>query len=186
VSGLVTWWSNTRNATMESRFGGLQFDIQGIAPIGYTVFAAALGLAAGIAWRRTLPAMATTVGGFLGVRILVELFARPHYMSPMTIVTGLKVGPDGGPPSGSLSISTDMTLHGHVVNGAIQPPAGCVSAASRDAMNVCMQHAGYAFREVYQPASRYWTFQWIEFGIFVGLAALLVVTSVVLLRRRDA
>ena len=38
----------------------------------------------------------------------------------------------------------------------------------------------------YQPAGRYWTFQWIEFVMFVVLAAVCVAAGVVVLRRRDA
>ena len=48
-----------------------------------------------------------------------------------------------------------------------------------------MSRLGYQFRVTYQPASRYWTFQWIEFGIFAALSVLLVGATVVLLRRRD-
>jgi hypothetical protein len=184
-SVLVTWWSNTHNAMVESRFNGLQFDIQNLSPVGYGLFAASLGLAAGVLWRRTLPAMATTVGGFVGVRLLVELWARPHYMSPVLHVTTLK-GPGSAPPSGSLGISSDMTLHGNVLTGPIRLPAGCVSAASRARMDACMQRAGYAFRDVYQPAGRYWTFQWIEFGIFVAFTVVLVAVAVRVLHRRDA
>jgi hypothetical protein len=36
---------------------------------------------------------------------------------------------------------------------------------------------------VYQPANRFWTFQGIESVLFVTLAAALVVTSFVLIRR---
>lgn len=182
VTGLVTWWSATRNATLESRFGGLQFDIQGVAPIGYTLFAGALGLTAGIVWRRVLPAMATTVGGFVAVRLIVELFARPHYMSPVVKLYAMK---DTDPtPAGSLSIRSDLVHNGHVVNGAIRVP--CDSTNSREQMNACMQRHGYQFRSTYQPAGRYWTFQWIEFGIFAGLAVLLVAAGLIVLRRRDA
>jgi hypothetical protein len=184
VSGLVTWWSSTRNATLESRFGGLQFDIQGLAPIGYTLFASALGLVAGIVWRRTLPAMATTVGGFLAVRLIIELFARPHYMAPITGTTAL--GKDVQIPSGSLRISSDLMLHGQVLGGAIRVPQQCVSTTTRPAADACMQRLGYHVRVTYQPADRYWTFQWIEFGIFAGLAVLLVAGGLVVLRRRDA
>jgi hypothetical protein len=53
-------------------------------------------------------------------------------------------------------------------------------------MNDCMQRLGYELRSIYQPANRYWPFQWIEFGIFVGLAAVLTVVAVLMLRRRDA
>jgi ABC-type transport system involved in multi-copper enzyme maturation permease subunit len=180
VSALVTWWSSTRNATVESRFGGLQFDIQGIAPVGYTLFASALGLTAGIVWRRTLPAMATTVGGFLAARMIIELFVRPHYMSPVVKLYPLKqIDPI---PVGSLSISTDLLRNGHVVNGPIQVQCD----GTREQMNACMDRLGYHVQATYQPAGRYWTFQWIEFGIFAGLTALLVIGGLVVLRRRDA
>ena len=38
----------------------------------------------------------------------------------------------------------------------------------------------------YQPAGRYWTFQGIETGIFVVLAAALIAVTAVTLLRRDA
>ena len=185
VSALVTWWSNPANATLESRFDGAQFDIQNIAPVGFAIFAAALGLASGVLWRRVMPAVATTIAVFIGTRLFVELWARPRYLTPVVRKAAMK-GPGSGPPSGSLGISSDMTLHGHVLNGPVRPPAGCLSAANRDDMNACMQRAGYAFRDVYQPANRYWTFQWIEFGIFTALAVVLVAGAVLALRRRDA
>ncbi len=185
VSALVTWWSNPANSTVESRFDGPQFDIQNIAPVGYAIFAAALGLASGVAWRRVMPAVATTIAAFIGTRLLIELGVRTHYMSPVVRITGMK-GPGSGPPNGSLSISTDLTLHGQVVNGPVRPLQSCVAAGSRDEMNACMARAGYSFRNVYQPANRYWTFQWIEFGIFAALAAVLVAVAVLVLRRRDA
>jgi hypothetical protein len=52
-------------------------------------------------------------------------------------------------------------------------------------MNECMHRLGYAIRATYQPAGRFWTFQWIEFGIFAGLAAALVAVGVVVVLRRD-
>ncbi|MGO9301613.1 MAG: hypothetical protein ACLQEG_14945 [Acidimicrobiales bacterium] len=36
----------------------------------------------------------------------------------------------------------------------------------------------------YQPASRYWTFQWIELGLFIVLAVLLAAASTWWVRRR--
>jgi hypothetical protein len=184
VTGLATWWSDTHNATVESRFSGAEFDVQGVVPIAYTLFAAALGLAAGVIWRRVLPAMATTIGGFVGVRLLLELALRPHYMAPVTKTASMGVMPD--PPSGSWAQGTDLLLHGRVIQGAVRVPATCTGTSSRDAMSRCMDGLGYRVRMTYQPAGRYWTFQWIEFGIFAALAAALVVIAIVLLRRCDA
>lgn len=184
VAALVTWWSDTRNSIVESRFGGLQFDIQGVAPVGYAIFASALGLAAGVLWRRSLPAMATTIAGFVGVRLAVELAARKHYMSPVIRYASMKGA--GTVPAGSWTISQDLTLHGKVITGPIAVPGPCAGTGSREAMNACMQQHGYRLRTVYQPASRYWTFQWIEFGVFAGIAAVLVAVAIVVLRRQDA
>ena len=184
VTGLVTWWSNTHNAVVESRFVGLQFDIQGIVPVGYALFASALGLAAGVLWRRALPAMAATVGGFIAVRLVVELWARPHYRAP--VVRYLSFAKADGIPAGAYGISSEVTLHGHVVSGPMPAPARCVAATSRTEMNDCMHRLGYAIRATYQPAGRFWTYQWIEFGIFAALATVLAAVAVVVLLRRDS
>ncbi len=184
VAGLVTWWSDAHNAVVQSRLDGLQFDIQGITPVGYALFAAALGLAAGVVWRRALPAMATTVGGFVGIRLLVELGLRPSYLAPLSKITGFSKGPLPGIPPGSAAQSTDLLLHGQVVQGQI---AGRPCADSTtDTLSNCMDRLGYQLRTIYQPANRFWPFQWIEFGIFAGLAVALVAAAVVVLRRHDA
>jgi hypothetical protein len=184
VSALVSWWSYTHNALVESRFGGLQFDIQGVTPVGYTLFASALGFTAGVLWRRTLPAMATTVAGFVGVRLVVELFARPHYRTPVRVLSPLSK--DQRMQQGALNISSMLYAHGHAVTGPVAVSRTCAGASSRAEMNRCMASSGYQLRTVFQPANRYWTFQWIEFGIFVALAAVLLAVGVVVLRRRDA
>ena len=184
VAALVTWWSGTHNAVVEPRLAGLQFDIQGIAPVGYALFASALGLAASVLWRRTLPAMASTVAAYVAVRLIVELWIRPHYLAPITRIS--EFTKSGAISTGAQMISTDVILHGHVVSGPIAVPARCTRAADRAAMNDCMHGLGYTIREIYQPAERFWTFQWIEFGIFAALAVLLVALGAAVLLRRDA
>ena len=185
VSALVTWWSRTRNSTVESRFGGFPFDIQGVVPVAYTLFSAALGLAAGVLWRRTLPAMATTVGVFIALRVIVDSFVRQHYMAPLKQVTSMS-GPGDGLPVGSWVISSELSRNGQVFTGPVHAPATCVGAGSRQAMDACMNAHGYRIQTTYQPASRFWTFQWIEFGLYASLAVLLLVTAMVVLKRRDA
>ena len=86
VGALVTWWSGPRNAFYQEQFQPNYFDQQGIVPIGYAVFATALGIAAGALTRRTLVAIAITIGGFVGVRLLVSQFLRAHYMAAVTVL----------------------------------------------------------------------------------------------------
>jgi hypothetical protein len=45
---------------------------------------------------------------------------------------------------------------------------------------------GYTQWTSYQPASRFWPFQWIEAGWLLALSALLVAATIWLVRRRAA
>jgi hypothetical protein len=101
----------------------------GLVPVAYSVFAMALGIAAGALLRRTLPAIAVTLAGFIAVRALIALLLRPHYMSAVTVfykvmrgfnappgsywqVAQGVLGPDGQPvpqPNGSAVFGIPMS-----------------------------------------------------------------------------
>jgi len=190
VSALVTWWSGPGNALYGNAFEVNKFDVTDIAPVGYAVFAMSLGICAGTVLRRTLPALAITLAGFVGIRALIAQSLRPHYLTPVTVyynlmgpppVTGSYlgvsqgvVGPNGKPPVG---------LGGYVFNGG-PVPAACANAVQNPAP--CMVAHGYREYLAYQPASRFWAFQGIETGIFVVLAAVLLGITFWVLARRDA
>jgi hypothetical protein len=184
LTAVVTWWSKTANAIRGNRFDTAQFETQGIVPIAYAVFAVSLGVAFGAVLRRSLPALGATIFVFAGVRILIDNYARPHFLSPLTTTTRLDQSPSikGGP----WILSQDLSLHGHAVQGAVKAPGGCMETAARSAMDHCMSDQGYAITTSYQPANRYWPFQYIESGIYIALAALLIAVCVVVVRRRDA
>ena len=74
LAALTTWWSGPINAQSASAFTPGPFDTQGIVPIGYAVFAMALGIAAGTVARRTLPAIAVALGGFIALRLVIVRF----------------------------------------------------------------------------------------------------------------
>ena len=50
----------------------------------------------------------------------------------------------------------------------------------------CLSHHGYTQLTSYQPASRFWPFQWIEGGWLLALSVLLIAVTVWLVRRRAA
>ena len=52
VAALVTWWSGPKNAAYLNAFSPGRFDVQGIMPAAYSLFAMALGIAAGTLIRR--------------------------------------------------------------------------------------------------------------------------------------
>jgi hypothetical protein len=198
ISALVTWWSGPNNALQLDQFKPGRFDIMGIVPVAYALFAMALGICAGALIRRILPAMAVTLAGFIAVRAVVTLWLRPHYMSAITATRSVL---SGYTPAGSYWQLGQGVLgpHGQLVAAPNGPainniplgylPASCASASRgvaglapscRDAL------AGFRAFVTYQPADRYWAFQGIETAIFVLLAAILLTVTAVVLLRRDA
>ena len=195
VSALVTWWSGPNNALTADALQVNRFDISDIVPVGYAVFAMAFGICAGTLLRRTLPALAVTLSGFIGVRALTALWLRLHYMTPVTVYYKLTTGFS---PTGSyLGISQGMIgpngkqvqagFYGTVANGLPVPPA-CQNLMGSGPGRVmsCLASHGYRGYLSYQPASRFWAFQGIEFAIFLLLAAALLGVTFWVLERRDA
>jgi hypothetical protein len=171
-AALVTWWYGPLNAATGERFQWLIFDQQGLVPIGYALFAVALGALAGTATGRTLRAMGITVVGFLLVRLGVAVGIRPHLQpamertypvvgtsQPNRLLGDWLVG-GGGPGVGAVYDAMDHRLKGGQMLCAPSEAQVCIREVGRGAYN----------RELFQPAERFWTFQAIELAIFVGLA----------------
>jgi ABC-type transport system involved in multi-copper enzyme maturation permease subunit len=185
LAALVSWWRFPENA-LDSRFGA--FDIQGIVPVAYALFAVTLGIAVGSVVRRVLPSLAVTLGIFVAIRVAVGLYLRPHFLTPVTKVLPLL----GGSPAGAWVLSSDM-VNGQGQNlGAgwdfSQIPAACGSAfpGGKGLNGPCLSAHGFHQILTYQPDSRFWAFQGIEAGIFLALAVVLVGFTFWWVRSRDA
>ncbi len=199
VAGIVTWWYAPLNALNHAQFTQGSFDIQGIVPIGYAVFAVALGISAGALIGRSLPAIAVTAGVFLALRLVVTYWVRVHYMPAVTTIYSVTqnftakgafwplaqgVVLPGGQLSTSLSVGP-----GYITSypGAPGIPAACQQAEGQiSATLACLAHVGYRSFATYQPGYRFWPFQFIETGVFVALAAVLIAVTFLVVRRRDA
>jgi hypothetical protein len=203
VAALATWWYAPMNALNQDRFNPGPFDIQGIVPVGYALFAVALGIAAGTIIRRSLPALAVTLGVFVGLRLVIEEWVRPHYMTAVTVTDNTAhpfilsgaywqlaqgaIGPNGQAISGQSSV----TIAGIPLSAL---PASCQALAAgagkgvpdKQALVHCVESAHIRSFITYQPANRFWAFQGIETGIFVLLAAALVAVTFIAVSRRDA
>jgi hypothetical protein len=109
LSLMATWWASPLDKVNQDRFGPANFALHGFVPAGYAVFAFALAATVGLLMRRTLPAMAVTLVGFIAVRVGVTYWLRPHYMSPATVNVPLTMGDAGfqlnGPP-GSAGVAS--------------------------------------------------------------------------------
>jgi hypothetical protein len=167
----------------QGRLGLLSFAASGITPLGYAAFGFALGTVTGALLRRTLPAMAVTLAVFALVQIAVPLWVRPHYLPPArTVVSGPSFFQRAALSVRTLTASAvpgqpeAWILSSGAVNAAGQPadsmPATCMPPppAKPPSPGPCLDRLGFREHITYQPASRYWPFQWIETGIFLALA----------------
>ncbi len=139
------------------------FGAVGAAPVAWWLFAFVLGTAAGVVVRKTMPAVAITVGVFLAASIAF-LLLRPYYAEPVRtigndqatldglIVQAGRVAPDGR----EFSLLDDIP--------------GCPQSSGK---TTCVEAAGYRDFTVYQPADRFWRFQWTEAGILLAATAVL-------------
>lgn len=178
LSWLVTWWFTPIDNVSNNKFDLTIFSERDIVPIGYAAFAFALGLIAGLLIRRTLPAMATTLVGYIAARLVVVEWIRPRFAAPLHVTAALQPPPGPGPlaklsgpnriPAGSWIVSSRVTdPTGHTAGPIkVSPDSPCV------ATNTCL--AGYHQTVTYQPPSRYWPFQWAETALFFGVALMLI------------
>jgi hypothetical protein len=83
VAATTGWWHQPLDL-MYSDGAWTFFEVIGPAPVGYAIFAFALGLTAGTVLARTVPAMAATLFVFVAVRAAVHWW-RPWFQPPMTM-----------------------------------------------------------------------------------------------------
>ncbi len=207
----ITWWYRVLDPLTTSQYA--VFDRRDIAPIGYALFAFACGALLGAMIKRTVPAMAATLGVFVLARIATTLWIRPYLLTPVrTSMSLLGAGPskpvqlgvgsqNGGPltlfaqgegPKGSWTLSSQLLtgsghslssaqisafLHQYCPNVGLPPSAakagqGVARVVGPDGGRACLTQVGRTFHLLvrYQPGNRYWTFQWLEAGIFITLA----------------
>jgi ABC-type transport system involved in multi-copper enzyme maturation permease subunit len=147
------------------------FDQQAPMTIAATLFALALGVAAGALVGKSVPAMAVTLVAFVVVRIGLAEIARPSYIAPLTYTAHdlASYNPAANPTAWWLDQPSYYDSAGRLLStggpGGPGPQAAYV-----------LQH--------FQPGDRFWTFQAIESTILVGLAAVLIGFAIYWVTRR--
>jgi ABC-2 family transporter protein len=199
LSLMQAWWAAplgravTRGAPAgalyQGRFTQLIFASHGITPLGYAAFAFALGVAAGALIRRTIPAMAVTLAVFAALQVAMPLWIRPHFApadrAVVSVTPGNFAGGATGPGGSTLTlVATSLPgqfgawiLSSGPVDAAGKPvsttPAACTAPTIENNLpdfDGCLTSQGIREAVTYQPASRYWPFQWTETVIYLALA----------------
>ena len=142
--------------------------------------------------------MAATVGVFAALQFAWAEWIRAHLVPPATVIVplnpanisvlGIKDGFMTLQAAPTLTQQGAWILSGQVIDTSGHPaqvPAipACLGTNSQ----ACAASlARFHFRELisYEPASRFWTFQWVETGIFLAVAVALAACCIWWLIRR--
>ncbi len=195
---LVSWYyqpySGAGNQVLglyqDSPFGNL-FTLREVTFPAWTLAAFAIGALAGMLIRRVVPAIAATLAVYAGLAFAAGGFLRERYLTPL-VTTSININLPG--TSTAWTISQWSTKDGRFAFAG-NPPGSLVnqfcSSVPSDKIGPlgfapCLAQHGYTMLTSYQPASRFWPFQWIEGGWLLALSALLIVATVWLVQRRAA
>jgi hypothetical protein len=189
---LLTWWREPLDA-IEGRMRAPAFMVAAPTLAAATLFAFALGVFAGALLRRTIAAMGVTLAAYLAVRIPMEEYGRPNYLTPLVRITDPETTPTERAPRG-----TDWTVHtgwvdrsgrvlsdgeeGEIVHKVYSE--GPTAYGSGTPIEAYLAEHGLRHYTAYHPGSRFWTLQAIESAWFLGAAVVLLALSVWLVRRR--
>jgi hypothetical protein len=167
------------------------FDLRGIGFPAWTLAAFAIGALAGMLIRRVVPAIVATLVVYIGLAFAAAGFLRQHYLTPLLTSNGNNV------PDNAWVISQWWAKDGRLAFGSY-PPANilnqfCASSSASGAKagapenwGSCLMQHGFTQWTSYQPATRFWPFQWIEGGWLLALSVLLMAATVWLVQRRAA
>jgi hypothetical protein len=178
------------------------FALRGVAFAAWTLAAFAIGALAGMLIRRVVPAMAATLAAYFGLAIAEALYLRQHYLTPLVSRNLFRLPASdalvrqwwtrGGTTVSQSTMNHILTSRFYrllpvVHRSAAKSLSGKAqkNEANLDVLHYLTQH-GYTQWTSYQPATRFWPFQWIESGWLLALSVLLIAATIWLVRRRAA
>jgi hypothetical protein len=170
-------------------FPGL-FDLRGVGFPAWTLAAFAIGALAGMLIRRVVAAIVATLAVYAGLAFATGGLLREHYLTPLLTTNNFNL------PGTAWIISQWSTKDGRFAFAGFPPMSllnqFCSSLPPGPGKPLvgtfaqCLAQHGYTQWTSYQPASRFWPFQWIEGGWLLALSVLLIAATVWLVRRRAA
>jgi hypothetical protein len=197
ISVLFSWYYQpylaTGNQALElsglSPFGGGVFDLRGVSFAAWTLTAFAIGALAGMLIRRVVPAIVAALAAYTGLALVAANLLRQHYLTPLLTST---VNVPGSAwiisqywtKGGKFAFTSWRDAPQSLVQACSGAPPGPLGKPPVQSFAQCAAQHGYTQLTSYQPASRFWPFQWIEGGWLLALSALLIAVTVWLVRRR--
>jgi hypothetical protein len=146
-----------------------------------TLLALALGILAGTLTRRVVFAIFLTIVLFVAILAPVANLWRPNFEAPVT-----QIQPIGKANNNQSTLSNrDWVISQGYIDAQGNKHDGLVGCTSNQTLAQCFQAKdAQAIFVSYQPADRFWTFQWIETGIYLGFSVLALLATFWLAQRR--
>jgi hypothetical protein len=167
------------------------FSLREVTFPAWTLAAFAISALAGMLIRRVVPAIVATLAVYAGLAFATAGLLREHYLTPL-VTSNLNLTMPGA--SSAWTISQWSTKGGRFAFAG-NPPDSLVNQFCSNGPGdkpgplgfaPCLAQHGYTQWTSYQPASRFWPFQWIEGGWLLALSVLLIAATIWLVRRRAA
>lgn len=176
---LLIWWNNPSVRIYGDMFGARIYDTAGPVWVATTLLALALGIFAGALTRRSVAAIFLAIVLFLAIRAPVEFLWRPNFETPVTVTWAIDQ-----PTPPALSDQDWIVSQGFVYTDGSRSANLREGCAKGETLTQCLQANGVRANYIsYQPGNRFWTFQWIETGVYVAFSALALAAAVWLARR---
>ncbi len=163
MTAMITWYRQPMDR-LTGHFIDNVYDFEGLALTAYILLAFGLAVLAGLLIRRSIPAMVAALVAWLAVRLAVEYLLRPRFQAPLTLRHTCAHG---------CSLNVGIT--------SVPPATGHIGDWVLRATN-----PGNQIVTTYQPADRFWNFQFIEAGLIVAITAAALAATIWLLHRRAA
>ncbi|WP_426513287.1 ABC transporter permease [Dactylosporangium sp. McL0621] len=175
-SALFHWWY-TPIAVIKDRLAPWPYHADGIYLAAATLFCFAFGMLAGAVLRRTVVAMFVTGAVWVAVFFADWYVLRPHFAPPLLARSATGGLGHGGRPWVVDSWVVDAS--GHRLSDADWNAIVALHAGDRT-----WNQADYTTWMLYEPGSRFWSFQAIDATWLTALAAAFILTTLWWLRRR--
>jgi hypothetical protein len=176
LSTAFRWWS-TPHGSIYRRFDEVTYDFTLPLLSAHTLFALGLMLCVATLLRRTIPAILIGALAYTAVRFPMALWARPRLLEPeQELATGLGVAEVGGRwwLSAHLVDATGARVSYQRFYENLCPEFMQQREPNSDELTACMTSQGISQMTIYHPSSHYWPLQFIETGMFMAAAALLI------------
>jgi len=116
---------------------------------------------------------------------------RQHYLSPLltkavNVPGSAWIMSQWWTKGGRFAFTSWRDAPNHLIQLCVALPAGPLGKPSQETLAQCFAQHGYTQLTSYQPAGRFWAFQWIEGGWLLALSVLLIAATVWVVSRRAA